>query len=271
LQTNFAATIPSTATGNPLFYGVVATAFAYEGWIIATSINSEIKNAKKNLPLALILGGIVIVVIYLVYFIGIAGGVQLSALSAKAGVEQAYANVFGGAIGTILTAFITISCLGTLNGLTMGCARGIYSVAIRGEGPAVRRFSKVSDQFNMPMASCVFGFIVALIVLIYFLPIDYYSMYGKGGGFLFDISELPIVTIYAMYVPIFIKMIKNETDLSFGKRYVLPVLAICGCVFMVVAAVDKYKSMGLWQYLLVFVVVMVIGGTFIGKKRGEKQ
>ena len=45
---------------NPLFGAVVATAFAYEGWIIATSINSELKDAKKNLPKALTLGAIIV-------------------------------------------------------------------------------------------------------------------------------------------------------------------------------------------------------------------
>ena len=48
-------------TGNPLFGAIVATAFAYEGWIIATSINAELKDAKRNLPIALIAGGIIIV------------------------------------------------------------------------------------------------------------------------------------------------------------------------------------------------------------------
>ena len=51
---------------------VVATAFAYEGWILATTINQEIKDAKKNLPKALILGTLVVIIAYIVYYIGIA-------------------------------------------------------------------------------------------------------------------------------------------------------------------------------------------------------
>ena len=63
-----------TVAENPLFVAVCATAFAYEGWIIATSINSEIKDSKKNLPKALILGGCIIVAVYILYYIGVAGG-----------------------------------------------------------------------------------------------------------------------------------------------------------------------------------------------------
>lgn len=36
-----------SSTGGGLFASVVAVAFAYEGWIIATSINSELKDSKK--------------------------------------------------------------------------------------------------------------------------------------------------------------------------------------------------------------------------------
>ncbi len=51
------------STGHLLLSAVCATAFAYEGWIIATSINAELKDAKRNLPKALIIGGIIIIAV----------------------------------------------------------------------------------------------------------------------------------------------------------------------------------------------------------------
>jgi APA family basic amino acid/polyamine antiporter len=48
---NFTTVVsPVTSKGGALFTAVVATAFAYEGWIIATSINAELKDAKKICP-----------------------------------------------------------------------------------------------------------------------------------------------------------------------------------------------------------------------------
>ncbi len=80
-------------TGNPLFGAIiVATAFAYEGWIIATSINAELKDAKRNLPIALIAGGIIIVAIYLFYYIGVAGGATVEDLM-NDGATTAYLNI----------------------------------------------------------------------------------------------------------------------------------------------------------------------------------
>ena len=55
LVNNFAAAsqavLPEgTSNAQALLGAVCATAFAYEGWIIATSINAELKDSKKNLP-----------------------------------------------------------------------------------------------------------------------------------------------------------------------------------------------------------------------------
>jgi APA family basic amino acid/polyamine antiporter len=54
-----------SAKGNGFAAAVLSTAFAYEGWIVATTINSEIKDSKKNLSRALVVGAIIVFVIYL--------------------------------------------------------------------------------------------------------------------------------------------------------------------------------------------------------------
>ena len=84
-----------------LFAAVCTTAFAYEGWIIATSINAELKNSKKNLPIALTLGGIIIITIYVGYNLGVAGGASNSELVEK-GATVAFRNIFGGFLGNLL-------------------------------------------------------------------------------------------------------------------------------------------------------------------------
>ena len=47
---NFSTVVVQVKPGFALFTAVVATAFAYEGWIIATSINAELRDSEKNLP-----------------------------------------------------------------------------------------------------------------------------------------------------------------------------------------------------------------------------
>ena len=53
-----AAQDASLSQSSGIFEGVCAFIFAYEGWIAVTTINSELKNPKRDLPLALIVGTI---------------------------------------------------------------------------------------------------------------------------------------------------------------------------------------------------------------------
>ena len=95
---------------------------------------------------------------------------------------------------------------------------------------------------------------------------------GWFGLFNFDSSELPIVTIYALYIPIFIAWMKKEKELGVVKRFVLPIASIIACLFMVFAAVyahgitpylaaaeaGKFSFLVLF-YLIVFAVIMIVG------------
>ena len=248
---------------SPLFASVCATAFAYEGWIIATSINSEIKDSKKNLPKALTIGGIVIVAVYLFYFIGVAGGASNQELIDK-GATVAFTNIFGGVLGNILNLFIVISCLGTTNGLMLGCTRCIYSLAARGTGPNPGMFSQVDEKTNMPANSSVFALLVTAVWFLYFYLSNLACVWT--GPFVFDSTELPIITIYLMYLPMLIQWMRKEKDENVMRRFVLPGLALCGSVFMVIASIFSHR-MGCFWYLIVFAVVVGIGLLIEKKKK----
>ena len=248
--------------GNPLLGAVCATAFAYEGWIIATSINAEIKNPKKNLPRALVIGGIIIIAIYIFYYVGVAGGATNQVL-ADEGATSAFVNVFGNVLGNILNLFVAISCIGTMNGLMLGCCRGIYSLAARGEGPAPKIFSQVDKETNGVTNSSVFAVVVCAIWCLYFYLSNLAATWT--GPFVFDPTEIPIVTIYAFYLPIFVMWMVKEKDESLLRRFVLPILAIIGSAFMVYACIDAHRMACVW-YLIVFAVVMLIGWLLRGKK-----
>lgn len=263
LAYNFAHVVHEVGFWHALFVAVVATSFAYEGWIIATSINAELKNAKRNLPLALMLGTFIVMSVYILYYVGLAGTITSETLMAGAqeGVRTAFSVIFSQRAGTLLFVFIIISCLGTLNGLMLGCTRGIYSVAVRGRNHGTLMFRQIDPISNMPVNSAVFGLLLCGIWLVFFYGANLTTPWF--GFFAFDSSELPIVTLYAMYIPIFLMFMRNETALSWGKRFVLPVWAIVGSAFMIYAA---YFSHGraVFAYLIIFVGVLVLGRMLLG-------
>lgn len=273
---NFSNTVTETFGGaeGGLFKALIATVFAYEGWIVATSINAELKNPKKNLPIALIIGSFIVVAAYILYYIGVAGGASISVLI-EDGASKAFSNIFGGIGGTLLNICIVISCLGTLNGLMVATTRGMYAIAERGYGPKPQMFAQIDNATNMTSNSSVWGLFVCALWLVYFYGANLSSDGGWFGLFNFDSSELPIVTIYALYIPMFIMWIKNEKKLGFIKRFILPIFSILVCAFMIFAAIYAHgitpylvaKEQGKFLfpvlfYLIVFAVIMFVGVFF---------
>jgi APA family basic amino acid/polyamine antiporter len=259
---NFSHVVYADAgAGNGLFASVVAVAFAYEGWIIATSINAELRDGKRNLPIALILGSLVVVFVYIFYYIGLAGAVSTDKLmeSGQAGAKTAFQNIFGNVGGALIFVFVIISCLGTLNGLMMGCTRGMYALAVRGRGPKPAAFSRLDAGSNMPVNSAVFGLLLSGAWLLYFYGANLTAPWF--GVFNFDTSELPIITLYGGYIPVFMMLMVKERRLGIFKRFIMPSLAILSCVFMVVAACFAHRMSAVY-YLVVFTVIMAIGALF---------
>jgi APA family basic amino acid/polyamine antiporter len=263
-----------------VFAGVAAAAFAYEGWIIATSVNAELKDSKKNLPIALVVGTLIIMFIYITYFIGLTGGASVEVLM-KDGSTTAFTNIFGNIGGTILNAFIVISCLGTLNGLMLASTRAPYSIAIRNHGPKPEMFAEVDAKSNMPSNSGILGLLFCGFWFFYFYAANLTT--PIFGLFSFDSSELPIITIYGMYIPIFIMFIIKEGKKDVFKNIVMPVLGLIACIFMMFVAVyahgirpyldaakDGKFAFPVLFYLIVYAVIMGVGLVLYKKNGAEK-
>lgn len=279
LAHNFAV---GEGAGNTFFSAIVATAFAYEGWIMATSINAELKNAKRNLPIALLAGAIIIIAVYVFYFIGIAGGASVESLQ-KDGATVAFIHVFGPFFGNILNLFVAISCFGTLNGLMLGCTRSMYALTSDNRGPSPHIFSQVDAATNMPANSGIAALLITAVWVVYFYGANL-SPEGWFGLFDFDSSELPIVTLYAFYLPIYIAFMVKAKGLHPVKRFVLPTLACLSSVAIILCAVYAHgiapylaaKENGTFSfpvlfYLIVFAVIMLCSLFFIKPKDNRRQ
>lgn len=279
LASNFATAAATAGLGAaPLLAAVCATSFAYEGWILTTSINAELRDAKRNLPKALIIGAAVVIITYVAYYIGVAGGASVEVLM-NDGATTAFTNIFGGVLGNILNLFIAISCMGTMNGLMLACCRGMYALAARKEGPKPALFGQVDRHSNLPTNSAIIGLLFCAVWGLYFylsnLAGTWNSLVAFEGTafesvpFVFDPTELPIITIYAMYLPIFVQWMRKSKDENVLRRYVIPALAMLGSLFMVYACIVGHGMANFW-YLIVFAVVMLIGSLFY-KKSGARN
>lgn len=265
-----AETAAMANSGGSFFGAIVAFAFAYEGWIIATSINAELHDAKKNLPKALVIGTLVVITVYVTYFIGIASVLSVDEIMAAGDAlpKIAFPKLFGGnaVFGTIVYVFIIISCLGTMNGITIGTSRGMYSLAVRNQGPAPKSFVRIDEKTNMPIKSAILGLAATAV---WALQWEFGLIRGVLPAFIsFENDELPIITLYAFYIPIFINMMRHSKGMHPVKRFVFPSLSILACLFMIFCAFYAYKIQAFY-YLFIFAAIMLVGLMFYRNSKGK--
>ncbi|MBO5359600.1 MAG: APC family permease [Clostridia bacterium] len=268
---NFTTVVREVETGPALFTAICATAFAYDGWIVATTINAELKDAKKNLPRALVFGSLAVIIIYILYYVGLAGGISNADMMAggETGAKLAFEAVFGKIGGTAVFVFVIISCFGTLNGLTLACSRGMYALACRNQGIKPQIFKQVDKATNMAPSSATFGILMCIIWMVFFYCSQFSSFGSKLGIFAFDPTELPIVTSYFLYIPIFVMMLFKLKDVNGFKRFIAPIIAIIGCIFMMVATIYSHQKFVI-GYLIVFIILNAAGMFFSSEKKKAK-
>lgn len=172
-------------------------AFSFDGWVVSTSISGEIKNAKRNLPIALIVAPMLILLGYLLYFVGITaylGADQVMALGDES-VNVVASNLFGATAAKAFLVFVVISVMGTVNGLVLGLIRLPYSLAVKSLIPFSERLRQVSPKYHLSVASALLGFGLSL----FWAVVHYWVMKSHVLGDM-DISEIAIVVSYLLYL-----------------------------------------------------------------------
>ena len=163
------------------FFGGFAAAmlgalWGYDGWDNLTFVAGEVKDPKRNIPLAIIGSMVLIIVLYVVaqvaYFY-VLDPTTIASVSANSSVAKVVVSMFfGGNAASIATgaavAFFTVglmlSSLGTLHTSMMGAARIPYRLAK--EGLLFRIFGHVSAT-QVPMPSVILiGVLAAIFALI---------------------------------------------------------------------------------------------------------
>ncbi|MBW1571115.1 amino acid permease, partial [Streptococcus sp. SPC0] len=99
--------------------------FAYDGWTIFVNIAPEVKNPKKNLPLAFVIGPALILLSYLAFFYGLTQilGASFIMTTGNDAINYAANIIFGPSVGRLLSFIVILSVLGVANGLLLGTMR----------------------------------------------------------------------------------------------------------------------------------------------------
>ncbi len=211
-------------------FGVVGTLWAYEGWTNLNTVAGEMKNAKKDLPKAIVIAISLVSVLYVLFIFSMyrmISETDLVSLAASGTVLPiaAMMTLFGETGMVFVFIAVMISVFGALNGSIMVFPRVYYAMAE--DKTFIKAFSKLHPKYQTPYISIIGSGLMALLLL--FFNIEELLTFVVFGGLIFNTL---------IFISIFIFRKKNK-DLErpyhvWGYPYV-PIIAILGMVSLLVA------------------------------------
>ena len=218
---------PGVNAGTVLGQVLIATLFAYDGWINVGAIAGEMKNPGKDLPKAIIGGLSAVMAVYIIInlaYLRVATASELAAVTSPAALVAT--RLFGDIGGKIITVGILISVFGALNGYLLTGPRIPYTLSKQKLLP----FSDALSKVNAGGAPVNSTWLVAILACIYAL----------SGQFNL-LTDLTVFMVWVFYVLTFIGVIKLRKDNpELNRPYkvplypVIPIIAIIGGLFVIV-------------------------------------
>jgi basic amino acid/polyamine antiporter, APA family len=135
---------------------LVPVMFTYSGWNAAVYVAEEVRDPSRNVPLALALGTVTVIAIYVAL-----NALYLFALPVDrlAGVEGAQLmdtvaeRLFGFATGNVIALFTIVSIAASISAMVMAGPRVYFAMAR--DGMFVRAAGRVHPRFHTPAAAII--------------------------------------------------------------------------------------------------------------------
>nr|WP_294902902.1 amino acid permease [uncultured Lacibacter sp.] len=142
--------------------------WAYDGWSNISFITGEIKNPKRNIPIAIISGVAIAMALYLLANAAYMHVLPLEQLKAvdqsRIGAAVVAETLLGKAGQSLIVVLIMISVFGTLNGIILAHARIYYRMAQ--EGYFFRKAKTVHPVYRTPSVALLYTMVWSCVLVI---------------------------------------------------------------------------------------------------------
>ena len=212
------------------FAGVTSAAgiifFSYIGLDAVSTAGEEVKNPRRNLPLALILALLTVTSVYIAVAIVAVGAQPVAGfVDQEAGLSAILQDVIGATWpGTLVAAGATISIFSVVLVTLYGQTRILFAMGRDGMAPSV--FHRLNPRTRTPVAGTVIV-AVAISILAGLLPINFLAEMTSIG----TLTAFLIVSIGVMVLR------RTAPDLRRGFKVplypVTPILSIIGCLWII--------------------------------------
>ena len=164
---NFHTVLPDAVGGFTGFMiALTATLWAYDGWNDLNMAAGEVKNPQRTLPMALVLGVLIVAALYMATNAAILYVLQPAdmAASPRPAVEAMLRSA--GPLGaSLVSAAMALSMLVTLNGTVLSGARIPYAAAR--DRLFFRGMAAVHPRFHSPSTSLIVQGVLATVLLLF--------------------------------------------------------------------------------------------------------
>ena len=152
-------------------FATFASLWAYEGWTNLNTVGEEMKNPKRDLPLAIIISMVGITAIYTLFQFAIyrvlpadqiIGSIQAGDIYLGNAVAE---KLMGGFGKGLILAGMTIGILGTVNGDVLVFPRTYYAMAKSGYFP--KKFAEIDAKTGVPIAATLISSGIAIVLVIF--------------------------------------------------------------------------------------------------------
>ncbi|HWZ82750.1 MAG TPA: amino acid permease [Terriglobales bacterium] len=158
---NFTATTGGISMGlspgqliSALGVGLIAVFWAYDGWVYVTWVAGEVKDPRRNVPLAMVFGVLAVGAIYLAMNLTYVYALPLSEISKYETIAHAAAvALFSPAAANWLSAMIAISCFSAAAACTLSGSR-VY-LAMAQDGVFFKRMAVIHPLWRTPAFSLI--------------------------------------------------------------------------------------------------------------------
>lgn len=140
----------------PWLLALVPVMFSYSGWNAAAYVAEEVRDPARNVPLALALGTITVVALYLglnALYIFALPVAQLGSLGDGRLMDTIAERLFGFAAGNLLAVFTIVSLAASISAMVLAGPRVYFAMAR--DGIFVRAAGRVHPRFHTPAAAII--------------------------------------------------------------------------------------------------------------------
>jgi len=238
---------------------MIGALWAYDGWNNITFLAGEVKNPGRNLPLALIGGGFLVMALYLfvnVNYYHVLTPTQIADVPGSSSVAaEVVRRLLGAGAVTLMAAAMMTSSFGALHASLLATARVPYALAKDGLAPRV--LSHVSPLTHVPIRALLFqGSLACVTVLTFSAAYDTITDYAIFALTLFYVLVTGAVFIFRRRLPD-----AERTYRTWGYP-VVPIIFMVVSGWLIVQTIHdspRKSAIGLFLILLGLPVYYLVG------------